>query len=361
MSRYGRALTALGALLVTAFLVSPSAQQQKAQKKTKEQEQFEKALQAEIRELVQVVDKVAAGQAAPSEIPLGFQNHYLKARDERTFSPFVLTVPPESVSSPTVLLYYRLVEKGKASAPDGSQEKTQEGQTPYAFEDVHGMTVPPAKPGEPHLFMRAFAVPPGEYDLYLGLRERPAPPKKKPDPKAAPPPPPKTTVIHRTVTVPDYYSGKLQTSSIMLADSVDHLQAPATEQQMVTHPYIFGMTRLTPSPDQAYTKAQNISMLFLVYNTQVDANRKPDVQVDYNFYEVVEKGEKFFNRTEPQVFNAQTLPPQFDQEAGHQIMAGQEIPLASFSEGEYRLEIKVTDKLANQTVVESVRFKVTAS
>lgn len=361
MPKYGRALTALGALLVTAFLISPSAEQQKAQKKTKEQEQFEQALQTEIRELVQVVDKVAAGETAPSEMPLGFQNHYLKARDERTFSPFMLTVPPESVSAPTVLLYYRLVEKGKAGTPNGSQEKQGE-QAQYAFEDVHGMTVPAPKPGEPHLFMRAFAVVPGEYDLYLGLRERPAPPpKKKPDPKAAPPPPPKTTVIHRTVTVPDFYTGKLQTSSIMLADRVDHLEAPPTEQQMVTHPYMFGMTRLTPSPDQSYTKAQNISMLFLVYNTQVDADKKPDVQVDYNFHQVVEKGERFFNRTEPQAFNPRTLPPQFDQDAGHQIMAGQEIPLASFPEGEYRLEIRVTDKLAKQTIVENVRFKVTAS
>jgi len=204
--------------------------------------------------------------------------------------------------------------------------------------------------------MRAFAVAGGEYDLFLALRERPA--GQKPDPKAAPL---KTTVHHLTVTVPDYWSEQLATSSIILADQVEQLTAAPTDQQMITHPYTFGSTKVVPSTDHAFTKTDNLSIIFLVYNTAIDANKKPDVQVDYNFHQQVDTGEKFFNRTNPQLFNAETLPPQFDPAVGHQLVAGQEIPLASFPEGKYRLEIKVNDRLAKQTLTHSVTFSVATS
>ena len=59
--------------------------------------------------------------------------------------------------------------------------------------------------------------------------------------------------------------------------------------------------------------------------------------------------------------NAETLPPAFDFAAGHQLQAGQAVPLGSFPEGDYRLEIKVTDKLANKTLTRDVNFSVAGS
>ena len=61
------------------------------------------------------------------------------------------------------------------------------------------------------------------------------------------------------------------------------------------------------------------------------------------YQKAADGSEKYFNKTEPQKFNAQTLPPNFSPEQGHQIVGGQMIPLASFPEGDFRLEIKVTD------------------
>ena len=36
------------------------------------------------------------------------------------------------------------------------------------------------------------------------------------------------------------------------------------------------------------------------------------------------------------------------------------VPLGSFPEGDYRLEVKVTDKLGNKTITENVPFTVVA-
>jgi hypothetical protein len=83
--------------------------------------------------------------------------------------------------------------------------------------------------------------------------------------------------------------------------------------------------------------------------------------VEFNFYAKQGGSEKFFNKTNPQSLNAQTLPQEFDFAAGHQLQSGQAVPLASFPEGDYRLEIKVTDKIANKTLTRDVNFSVTGS
>ena len=88
---------------------------------------------------------------------------------------------------------------------------------------------------------------------------------------------------------------------------------------------------------------------------------KPDVVVEYSFFTKAGGTEKPFNRTSPQALNAQTLPPQFDVTAGHQLQAGQGVPLASFPEGDYRLEIKVTDKIASKSLTRDVNFSVSGS
>ena len=129
---------------------------------------------------------------------------------------------------------------------------------------------------------------------------------------------------------------------------------------------------IVPVTDMKFSKKAEISTFMLIYNAKADAANKPDVTVEYNFCQAAagsqpkagepcKAGEKFFNKTNPQNLNAQTLPPQFDITAGHQLQTGQAVPLASFPEGDYRLEIKITDKIANKSVTKDINFSVTAS
>src|SRR5258708_23620948 len=105
---------------------------------------------------------------------------------------------------------------------------------------------------------------------------------------------------------------------------------------------------IVPVLGTKFTKKSELSTFMLIYNPKVDSANKPDVSVEYNFYQkLAGQPEKFFNKTNPQSLNAQTLPPQFDLNAGHQLHSGQSVPLAPFPEADYRLEIKVADKIAN--------------
>jgi len=58
--------------------------------------------------------------------------------------------------------------------------------------------------------------------------------------------------------------------------------------------------------------------------------------------------------------NAQSLPPDFTATSGP-IPGTLQVPLLSFPPGDYRLEIKITDKPSGKTVTQNVNFSVAAS
>ena len=83
---------------------------------------------------------------------------------------------------------------------------------------------------------------------------------------------------------------------------------------------------------------------------------KPEVDVNYLFYRANEA--KPFSKAATTSFNAKTLPAEFSASAGHQLVVGQGIPLASFAPGEYKLEISIADKTNSQTIKRDVPFTV---
>ena len=146
---------------------------------------------------------------------------------------------------------------------------------------------------------------------------------------------------------------------MLLGESIEPLPTPLTPEQQQENPYTFGTMRVVPSTDAKLKKSGELQVLFWVYGTQAN-DGKPDVQIEYNFHQKTAEGEKYFNKTAPQVLNAQTLPPQFDVAAGHQLPGSLVVPLASFPAGDYRLEIKVTDKMSGKTLTQNVNFTVEA-
>jgi hypothetical protein len=150
----------------------------------------------------------------------------------------------------------------------------------------------------------------------------------------------------------------LTTSSVLLG-AIEQLSAPLTPEQQQENPYTFGTMRVVPSLDAKFKKAGELQVLFWVYGTQANAG-KPDLQIEYNFHHKTAEGEKYFNKTAPQLLNASTLPAQFDVAAGHQLPGSLVVPLASFPVGDYRLEIKLTDKISGKTLTQNVNFTVEA-
>jgi hypothetical protein len=363
------------ALLVCAIAVS--AQDKKPAAKP------DKAQQAEIAAVVKIVDDGMRGQAAPSDYKFTWTNHSMKSRDGKAYVPFILTFDKGLALPASATYYIRVVNKAtiadaqKATAahnaavekaataakldPENTDLAENEaklraqGPKPdYAFEDIKFVNFTNAQPNAAFRFPAAMAVAGGDYDVYVLVKESAATLKdKKAQPKAG--------LLKVALTVPNYWTEELDTSSVIITNITEQLKAPPTDAEMVRSPYIFGLTKVTPSMDFKFAKKDELSILFYIYNTGFDKTTgKPDLTVDYNFYHKVDGVEKFFNKTNPQVLNASTLGQQFDVKAGHQLLGGQGLPLASFPEGEYRLEIKIVDKITGKTKIENSLFTVIA-
>jgi hypothetical protein len=159
--------------------------------------------------------------------------------------------------------------------------------------------------------------------------------------------------------VPDFGT-EFSTSSVILAERVDQLQAPVTPETQAERPYAFGQTELITSPEKKFSKSQELIVLLQIYNPTITPDKKFDIEATYTFFAIGPDGEKRFNATAPQPFNNASMGPGFDPSAADRsIQAGQGIPLQSFPEGKYRLEIKITDKLSSKVLTQNVNFSVT--
>jgi hypothetical protein len=328
---------------------------------SKDEKKKSDAQNKEIQNIVKMVDGIAAGQPAPNDLSLTWvREDVLKAQGNKEYVPFTISIDASKVSGSTVAFYWRVVNKNAAppaAAADAKKDEKKDDKnkkSDYAYEDI--AFIPVAAGQTPLRISRSFTVPAGSYDVFLIAKE-PTPDKA---PKNAPPA--KASVVKHTVDVPDFWNGELATSSVIVAQRIDPLPAPLTPQQQADRPYALGGMEIVPAFETKFTKKSELSTFMLIYNPKVDGTNKPDVTVEYNFYQkAAGQPEKFFNKTNPQSLNAQTLPPQFDLAAGHQLQSGQAVPLASFPEGDYRLEIKVTDKLANKTLTREINFSISAS
>jgi hypothetical protein len=350
LTRRGAIAGSITAIILSATLLAQN-QNQGSQKLTNEQKR-------EVGAIVKILDGAAQGQPLPNDLSLAWvRDDLLKAQGNKQYVPFTVSLDSSKAKGGTFTMYWRVVSRGAAppaaqTDTDNRDRNAKPAQPEYAYEDL--TTVKPAG-GSPERVSRSFTVAAGSYDVFVVLKE-PTPERQQRNA-----PPPKVSVIKQAIEVPDLWNGELATSSVIVAERIDPLPAPLTPQQQAERPYALGAMEIVPAPSTTFTKKHELSTFLLIYNTRTDAANKPDVSVEYNFYAKQAGSEKFFNKTNPQNLNAQTLPPQFDFNAGHQLQSGQAVPLASFPEGDYRLEIKVTDKLANRTLTRDVNFTVSGS
>ena len=352
------------------------------------QDDLEDWQRAELRSMLDAIEAAMDGRIVPVGDPFEFRPDFLKGTDGDAYVPFTLMIDPDRIDTSSVSMYLYVVEAG---------------DTDPVFEDAYFADVESGV--EAIRISRAFAVPGGPYDVYIAIREssRDLAPEGNPpgdrdrarideycgglfpqdlssrfacqeqeylayrlqrrprlsydaDEESA-----TMMMLRARVDVPDLWNNQLQLSSVIVPELVEPLSAPLTPDEQILSPYSLGTTRIVPKLDEAFGKRAELSLIFLVYNPGLADGSKPDITIEYSFHQRTDAGESYFNRTNPQEFNGQTLPPGFDLTLGHQIVAGQTVPLSLFPAGDYRLEIKVTDNTNSAEIIENVMFTVLES
>jgi hypothetical protein len=365
LARWRRS-AALGVLLLGTLLVAPYAHAgQDVRDDRHRRGRLDEASRREGVALVGLVDAATTGRVA-SDFSLGWRNDFFKAQTG-TFVPFTVTVPPAQLSAATALMYVR------ATRRDSALPVERFGQVRYPFELIFPVQI--GTQDEPVRITRGFAVPPGEYDVYVALRER-APDLLASEPRL------KAAVLKQPLSVPDFWGGELATSSVVLADRIEPLlEAPAADDAL-ERPYVIGESEIHPAQGSAFSQSRELIVVFLIYNAMVSADRNFDIQVDYHLFRTMVKGagqgaasereppddhpaaragERYITHTAPQRFKPAMMDARFDPRAGDPVMAGQGILLSSFEAGEYRLGITVTDLLSRKVVLRDVTFTVVGS
>jgi len=146
------------------------------------------------------------------------------------------------------------------------------------------------------------------------------------------------------ITVPDFGSGDLTLSSIMLARSIDRVQTGSQTGGGVT-PYVLGNLRVLPRLGQDFTPDDTLAFYYQVYNAATDpATGKPDLDVDYGFY---------------------TLTPESSLDLGHvsfedqhEEVHGYTLSLKDWPQGPYMVRVAVTDKVAKATTSRDLVFQL---
>jgi hypothetical protein len=357
----GRRTAVAAFLLVCTVAAAEASAQTRADRRLRER--ADEARRREGEALVSLADAAMSGHLA-SDFRVNWSNDFFKAQSG-TFVPFTVTVDRSRLTAPTALMYLRAVRRDQPSVAPGRDRTPR-----YPFDIIFPVEIS-GSPSEPLQITRGFAVPPGDYDVYVAVRERAEDPLTlEPRLKAA--------VLKQPLTVPDFWTGELTTSSVMLADRIDTIPESIGPDDVMERPYVIGRNEVHLAAGSAFRKTAELIVVFLIYNPSVTAAKNFDIQVDYHVFRRMgtgapadaatsgmhppaRAGERYVTRTNPQRFTPSVMGAPFDPSTGQPLMAGQGILLSSFQEGEYRLGITVTDLMSRKTLSRDVTFTVAGS
>jgi hypothetical protein len=319
--------------------------------------------------ILALADAALEGKPVPSDFRIEWQNEFLKAQ-RGTFVPFTLTVDLSRISRPAALVYVRAVRQSGGTGEDAATtgRRDRHGvEADFPVDAIFPVELQ-QEPGQIARIHRGFSLAPGRYDVFVVMQERLEP--------AAPDVRPKASVLRQPLTVPDFWAPGLTTSTVIVADRLDVLGQPLAPDDLAERPYVIGQNDVTPAVDRRFRRDEELIVIFLVYNPTVTSGKQYDLQVEYHFFRRAAgtagrdtrevrsdhppalEGERYFNHTEPQRFNAANAGALADPAGAQPVVAGQGVPLAGFEPGDYRLAIRITDLLAGKSILRDVLFTV---
>ncbi|HKN74913.1 MAG TPA: GWxTD domain-containing protein [Candidatus Acidoferrum sp.] len=150
-------------------------------------------------------------------------------------------------------------------------------------------------------------------------------------------------VVNTRLAVPRFADEKLDSSTLILADQLEHVPA----KQIGTGQFVLGSTKVRPRLDNDFTTADRLGIYLQVYNLKPDdKTHKSSATFQY----IVKKGTE-------QVMQFKETSEQMKQ-TGDQVTIERWLPLSTFVPGKYTIEINATDGISNQSISKTADFTV---
>jgi len=149
--------------------------------------------------------------------------------------------------------------------------------------------------------------------------------------------------VNTRLAVPRYEDEKLEASTLILADQIEHVPA----KQIGTGQFVLGSSKVRPRLDADFTTADKLGIYLQIYNLKGDEKTHKS---NANFTYTVKKGDQ-------QVMQFKETSADMKQ-TGDQVTIERLLPLATLTPGKYTLEVNATDLLSNVTISRSAEFSV---
>jgi predicted phage tail protein len=150
-------------------------------------------------------------------------------------------------------------------------------------------------------------------------------------------------VINTRLAVPRYADDKLDASTLILADQLEHVPA----KQIGTGQFVLGSTKVRPRIESDFTTTDRLGIYLQVYNLKPDEKTHKS---NATFQYTVKKGAQ-------QVLQFKETSAEMKQ-TGDQVTIERWLPLATLVPGKYTIQIDATDGISNQSISKSAEFTV---
>jgi GWxTD domain-containing protein len=150
-------------------------------------------------------------------------------------------------------------------------------------------------------------------------------------------------VVNARLAVPRFADEKLDASTLILADQLEHVPA----KQIGSGQFVLGSTKVRPRLDSEFTTADRLGIYLQVYNLKPDDKTHKS---NATFQFTVKKGAE-------QVMQFKETSAEMKQ-TGDQVTIERWLPLSTLAPGKYTIEINATDGISSQSISKSADFTV---
>jgi len=274
------------------------------------------------------LEAVVTSRIVRDQLHFSWRTDYLKVTNDTVLVPVTIQIPnsqlsfqsKEGIHSATMNIFIRV------STLTGRVVQTQEDPVSRDFPDsLYQQSLKLQS-----IYQKAIPLRPGLYRLDLVIK----------DVQSG-----NIGVVNSRLQVPRYEDEKLEASSLILADQIEHVPA----KQIGSGQFVLGSSKVRPRLEGDFTTADKLGIYMQIYNLKPD-DKSHKSSATFQF--TVKKGKD-------QVMQFKETSEEMKQ-TGDQVTIERLLPLATLAPGKYSLEVNATDTLSNQTISRSAEFTVKA-
>jgi len=272
------------------------------------------------------LEAIVTSRMVRDQLKFSYRTDFLKVTSDTVLVPVTVTVPNNQLSFKTKEGVHsaELNVFGRVSTLTGRVVQTFEDSVSKDYPDsLFAMAVK-----QTSIYQKALPLRPGLYRLDLVVKDVSSG---------------NVGAVNTRLQVHRYEEDKLEASSLILADQIEHVPA----KQVGIGQFVLGSSKVRPRLDGDFTTAEKLGIYLQVYNLKPDEKtHKSSAAFTYT----VKRGDQ-------QIMQFKETSEDMKQ-TGDQVTIERLLPLATLAPGKYTLEVSATDRLAQSTISRTADFSI---